>query len=403
MIGSLAILGTVLLGIPIEAASTCLRVAEMRPEVSGGTTQLQGALLRWRAAAGDTLQLTFSVAEPGTYTMTLRTAPASDGPEGPEGSDVMAKLWDDTIELDGQPAQLGPGRHILELTLVESGEILLDCIDLRRTSELDLSRTGGGGGDAGGTAFLGVEMDDAGRVGVAIKRVLDDTAAAEAGLLAGDVIMRVDGTSVNSSGGLVETIRKHRPGEPIELELQRDDETVQMVVTLGRRRVGRDGSRAGHVIDVLDVRPGQVIADIGFGSGWLSEAIAEKLGPGGFVYAVEIRERAVRQLRGRAPPNVVPVYSLSDDVSLPQDSLDTAMLHDVAAHVDRSGRPRFYESVARGLKPDGRLVIFDPHGKTRAMLDELAKYGFTPVEDQEPDDLDQWLQGGIVFRHTPRP
>ncbi len=397
MIGSLAILGTVLLGIPIEAASTCLRVAEMQPEVSGGTTQLQGALLRWRAAAGDTLQLTFSVAEPGTYTMTLRTAPASDGPDGPK---VMAKLWDDTIELDGQPAQLGPGRHIVELSLVESGEILLDCIDLRRTSELDLSRTGG---DAGGTAFLGVEMDDAGRVGVAIKRVLDDTAAAEAGLLAGDVIMRVDGTSVNSSGGLGKTIGKHRPGEPIELELLRDGETVQMVVTLGRQRVGRDGSRAAHVIDVLDVRPGQVIADIGFGSGWLSEAIAEKLGPGGFVYAVEIQERAVRQLRGRAPPNVVPVYSLSDDVSLPEDSLDTAMLHDVAAHVDKSGRPRFYATVARALKPDGRLVIFDPHGKTRAMLDELAKYGFTPVEDQEPDDLDQWLQSGIVFRHTPRP
>ncbi len=176
-----------------------------------------------------------------------------------------------------------------------------------------------------------------------------------------------------------------------------------MVLTLGRRPVRRDGSRAAHVIDVLDIRPDQVIADIGFGSGWLSEAIAEKLGPGGFVYAVEIQERAVRRLRVRAPPNVVPVYSLSDDVSLPQDSLDTAMLHDVAAHVDRSGRPRFYASVARALRPDGRLVIFDPHGKARAMLDELAEYGFAPVKEQEPDDLDQWLQHGIVFRHMPRP
>ena len=118
---------------------------------------------------------------------------------------------------------------------------------------------------------------------------------------------------------------------------------------------------------------------------------------------MEIQEQAVRQLRRSAPPNVVPVYSLSDDVSLPQDSLDTAMLHDVAAHVDKSGRPRFYASVARALKPDGRLVIFDPHGKTRAMLDELAEYGFAPVKADEPDDLDQWLQSGIVFRHTRQP
>ena len=400
MIGSLAILGTTLLGIPVEATSTCLRVTELLTQTRGGKTQQQGQWLHWSADAGDTLQLTFSVAEPGTYTMTLRTAPASDGP------DVTAKLWDDTIKLDGEPAQLGPGRHIVELSLVNPGEILLDCIDLRRVGELDLTRAGGAGragGDADGRAFLGVEMGDAGANGVAITRTVDDSAAAAAGLRAGDVIVRIDGGSMDSSGSVAAAIGRHRPGDPIELELLRDGATVQMVVTLGRRTVRRDGSRAAHVIDVLDVRPDQVIADIGFGSGWLSEAIAEKLGPGGVVYAVEIQEHAVRQLRGRAPPNVVPVYSRSDDVSLPQDSVDTAMLHDVAAHVDRSGRPRFYASVARALKPDGRLVIFDPHGKTQAMLDELAEYGFTPVEEQQPADLDQWLQSGIVFRHTPRP
>ena len=261
--------------------------------------------------------------------------------------------------------------------MVEPGEILLDCIDLRRTGEFVPSRAGGAGGDAGGSAFLGVEMGDAGTDGAAIGSVMGDRAAAGAGLRPGDVIMRVGGGSVDSSNGLGATLRRHRTGDPIELELLRDGETIQMVVTLGRRPVRRDDSRVVHVIDVLDVRPGQVIADIGFGSGWLSEAIAEKLGPGGFVYAVEIQERAVRQLRRSAPPNVVPVYSLSDDVSLPQDSLDTAMLHDVAAHVNKSGRPKFYASVARALKADGPLVIFDPHGKTRAMLAELADYGFT--------------------------
>ncbi len=397
MIGSLAMLFVALLGIPAEASSTCLRVADLQPQASGGTTQLEGELLRWRAAAGNTLRLTLSVAEPGAYTITLRTAPPSDGP------DVTARLWDDTIELGGRPAQLGPGRHIVELSLVESGEILLDCIDLHRTGELDLSRVGGAGGDTGGSAFLGVEMGDAGTDGVAIRRVIDDTAAAQAGLLAGDVVMRVDGRPVDSSSDLGATIGRHRPGESIELELLRAGKTIQTVVTLGRRPVRRDDSRAMHVVDRLGVRPGQVIADIGFGSAWLSEAIAEELGPGGFVYAVEIQERAVRQLRGRAPANVVPVYSRSDDVSLPEDSLDTAMLHDVAAHVDKSGRPRFYATVARALKPDGRLVIFDPHGKTRAMLDELAEYGFTPVEDDEPDNLDEWLQSGIVFRYRPLP
>ena len=147
--------------------------------------------------------------------------------------------------------------------------------------------------------------------------------------------------------------------------------------------------------------PGQVIADIGAGTGWLSEAIAEAVGTDGIVYAVEIQERLVRQLYRFASPNVVPVLSVPDDVSLPQDSLDTAMLHDVASHVRRSARPRFYQSVARALRPNGRLVIFGPHGKARKMLNELREYGFVPVEEGEPGDLDQWLAHGIVFRYAP--
>ncbi len=394
MIGVLVILGATLPGIPVEATSTCLRVTRLQTQTSGGTTQQLDELLRWSAAAGDTLQLTIQVTEPGMYAMTLRRAGAPGGPA------LTAMLWDDPLNLDGRPVPLGPGRHIIELSRVESGVILLDCIDLHRTGEFVRTRTEV---DAGGTAYLGVAMGDRGPDGVAITRIVDDSAAARAGLLAGDVIVRIEGEPMESSGGVAAAIARHRPGDPIELDLLRDGTPSEMVVTLGRRPVRRDDSRAAHVIDVLDVQADQVIADIGFGSGWLSEAIAEKLGPGGVVYAVEIQEQAVRQLRRRAPQNVVPVYSQGDDVSLPQDSLDTAMLHDVAAHVDRSGRPRFYATVARALKPDGRLVIFDPHGKARAMLDELAEYGFTPVEDQQPADLDKWLQRGIVFRHTRQP
>jgi tRNA A58 N-methylase Trm61 len=394
VIGSLAILAAAMLGIPVEATSTCLRVTQLQTQTSGGTTQQQDELLRWSAAAGETLQLTIQVTEPGMYAMTLRRADAPGGPA------FTAKLWDDPLDLDGRPVPLGPGRHILELSRVDPGVILLDCVDLRRTGQYVGTSTET---DAGGTAFLGVAMGDRGPGGVAITRIVDDSAAASAGLLAGDVIVRIEGEPMESSGGVAAAIGRHRPGDPIELDLLRDGTHFEMVVTLGRRPERRDDSRAAHVIEVLDVQADQVIADIGFGSGWLSEAIAEKVGPGGVVYAVEIQEQAVRRLRRRAPPNVVPVYSHSDDVSLPQDSLDTAMLHDVAAHVNRSGRPRFYATVARALKPDGRLVIFDPHGKARSMLDELAEYGFTPVEDREPADLDQWLQRGIVFRHTPRP
>ena len=76
------------------------------------------------------------------------------------------------------------------------------------------------------------------------------------------------------------------------------------------------------------------------------------------------------------------------------------MLHDVASHVNRTARPRFYESVALALKPEGRLVIFGPHGGARSMLDGLREYGFVPVDAVEEGDLDEQLQNGIVFRYS---
>jgi protein-L-isoaspartate O-methyltransferase len=161
--------------------------------------------------------------------------------------------------------------------------------------------------------------------------------------------------------------------------------------------------RTAHVIEVLQARPGQVIADIGCGSGWLAEAIAERVGAEGTVYGLEIQERLVRRLRRWSGPNVVPVFSAPHDVCLPEACLDTAMLHDVASHVARRARPRFYQSLERALKPDGRLVVFGPHGEADTMLRELRRYGFIPVDDDElaglsPEDLDQQLNDGIVFR-----
>jgi len=131
VIGVLVILGATLPGIPVEATSTCLRVTQLQTQTRGGRAQQQGQWLLWSAQVDDTLQLTFSVAESGTYTITLRTAPASDGP------DVAARLWDETIELDGRPVQLGPGRHILELSLVEPGEYGFTPVEDQQPADLD--------------------------------------------------------------------------------------------------------------------------------------------------------------------------------------------------------------------------------------------------------------------------
>ncbi len=426
---SAAVASTLLIGVgglhrPASLAP-CWRVWDLEPRATAGeparvesTLTRHGALLRWGAGKGESLRLKLRVEAAGTYTVSVF---AVGGPDGPA---MSAKLWDDPLTLQGEttlplrrdseaelfgvrfdPVSLGPGHHFLELSFLEPGEVLLDCVALRRTGDWVAALAGKGGE---GRPFLGVEIGEARAGGVAINRTVPDSAAAAAGLEAGDVLLSINGRPTDARQRLTNAILAHRPGDRLELTLSRDGRLIEKMVVLGRRSEPdrRDGSRIARVIEVLDLQPGQVIADIGCGSGWLSEAIAERVGEEGLVYAVEIDEGDIRRLRRGTMPNVIPVLSVPDDASLPERSLDTAMLHDVASHVSRSVRPRFYASVASALKPDGKLVIFGPHGKARAMLDELRKYGFIPRNDEAlaalpPADLDQRLKEGIVFHYRP--
>ena len=170
------------------------------------------------------------------------------------------------------------------------------------------------------------------------------------------------------------------------------------------RRVRRVSDKVQAILDVLGVRPGQSVADIGCGSGWLSEGVAGAVGPEGKVYAVEIHESHLDRVRAREVPNIVPVLSKPADVSLEPNSLDIAFMHDVASHVNRKSRPDFYASVAGALRPNGRLVIFGPHGNAERMLDALRGYGFVPESGQKLSgltsrELDAALDRGIRFRY----
>ena len=96
------------------------------------------------------------------------------------------------------------------------------------------------------------------------------------------------------------------------------------------------------------------------------------------------------------------MLSESDDVALPEDSLDIAVLHDVASHIDRDARAAFYNSLIRALKSRGRLVVFGPHGEAETMLRVLDEHGFVPqaaasLDGLTEEELDSRLGEGISF------
>jgi S1-C subfamily serine protease len=84
-------------------------------------------------------------------------------------------------------------------------------------------------------AFLGVQLSAAGQsTGAAISDVVDGSAAAMAGLQAGDTVTAVDGTAITSASGLSSALASHEPGDQVRLRYtDSGGQSHTVTVTLG--------------------------------------------------------------------------------------------------------------------------------------------------------------------------
>jgi SAM-dependent methyltransferase len=114
-------------------------------------------------------------------------------------------------------------------------------------------------------------------------------------------------------------------------------------------------------IKALKLQAGQVVADIGAGSGYYSIRMARAVGPAGKVYATDIQAGMLDILRRQAQragvDNVVPVLSAPDDPKLAAASLDLAIMVDV--YHELAEPQAFVRRLRTALKPEGRLVLLE--------------------------------------------
>lgn len=115
------------------------------------------------------------------------------------------------------------------------------------------------------------------------------------------------------------------------------------------------------LIESLKFKPGENVADIGAGTGYLTRRIAKKVSPGGRVFAVEIQQEMLDQLTnklaGLGITNVVPVLGTITDPKLPTNSMDTIIMVDVYHEFDHPFE--MTAAMSRALKPGGRMVFVE--------------------------------------------
>lgn len=119
--------------------------------------------------------------------------------------------------------------------------------------------------------------------------------------------------------------------------------------------------RTDLLVDALEFRKGEIVADIGCGSGFISRKIARKIGKTGVIYGVEIQQEMLDVLMKRMElfkiQTVKPVLGTTTDPNLPPDSCDTMIMVDVYHEFDFP-----YEMIRNmiaGLKPGGRIVFVE--------------------------------------------
>jgi ubiquinone/menaquinone biosynthesis C-methylase UbiE len=115
-----------------------------------------------------------------------------------------------------------------------------------------------------------------------------------------------------------------------------------------------------EMINLLDLKPGENVADIGAGTGYISWRMAKKVSPGK-VYAVEIQQEMLdllgANMKERGISNVVQTLGTITDPKLPTNAIDLIIMVDVYHEFDHPCE--MTDAMVRSLKVGGRLVFVE--------------------------------------------
>lgn len=203
--------------------------------------------------------------------------------------------------------------------------------------------------------------------------------------------MRVTWRRVLSVAGLVLLIAAAHPGAR-QLASRPAPDWIQRL----ERPERVAGLKVDEIIKNLNLKPGDVVADIGAGAGVFSVPMAKVVSPRGKVYAVEIDQGFLDHIDGKVKAqnvtNVVTVLGEFADPKLPAKDVDLALFHDVLHHV--KARAEYLKNLAPYIKKTGRIAVVELDAVKGGHKDEpelqvtkeqlqtwMADAGFKPAQE----------------------
>lgn len=122
-------------------------------------------------------------------------------------------------------------------------------------------------------------------------------------------------------------------------------------------------------LDALKLQPGQTVADLGAGVGYMTWRMAKRVGPQGVVYGQDVQpymlEQLQKNMKERGITNVKTVLGGFSDPKLPAGALDLVLMVDV--YHEFSEPQKMLRGIREALKPGGRLVLIEYRGEDPAV------------------------------------
>ena len=167
----------------------------------------------------------------------------------------------------------------------------------------------------------------------------------------------------------------------------------------------KEEEKPERVLAELELKPGMIVADVGAGSGYYSSRMAERVGPSGAVYAVDVQPEMIDilrlQMKQHRVTNVKPVLGTETDPHLPEGTLDLALMVDVYHELEYP-----YEMLAaivKALKPGGRVVFVEFRGNDPSVpIKALHTMTEAQVRKEAAVQPLEWVKtvGGLPWQHV---
>jgi predicted methyltransferase len=125
-----------------------------------------------------------------------------------------------------------------------------------------------------------------------------------------------------------------------------------------------------EVVQVLGLKPGMAVADLGSGSGYFTRRFIQTVAPGGTVYAIDVEPKALEYIQTRlttmerASSTVAFIHADRDNLKLAPASVDLLFLCNTYHHIEN--HTRYFSRAAHAIRADGRLAVIDFYADHRS-------------------------------------